>query len=180
MPARLASRAVWVAPGLLSRMNARHTSAPATTIAASRPIPASRPVDQSAGWRSADEVTAGVVGAPAAAPPRLTYRGGPLLSAVKVFTVFWGSTWSQAPQSGLLGEINGFFDYILTSALIDQLAEYSVARYQIIRKRQCDQISGDRHHLLEEHRPERNVGCDPGHLEDGQAEPTGSKDHLAG
>ena len=45
-----------------------------------------------------DEVTAGVVGAPAAAPPHLTYRGGQLLSAVKVFTVFWGSTWFRRPS----------------------------------------------------------------------------------
>jgi hypothetical protein len=78
-----------------------------------------------------DEMTAVVSGAPPAAPPKLTYRGGPLLSAVKVFTVFWGSAWSQAPQSGVLGEINGFFDFILTSALMDQLAEYSVPKYPI-------------------------------------------------
>ncbi len=25
------------------------------------------------------------------APPKLTYRGGPLLTSVQVFTVFWGS-----------------------------------------------------------------------------------------
>ena len=63
--------------------------------------------------------------APAAAP-NLTYRNGPLLTAVQVFTVFWGSAWQQAPNSGLLQQINQFFDYILTSQLIDQLGEYSV------------------------------------------------------
>ena len=41
-----------VAPALSSRMNARHTSAPAATMAALRSIPAARPVAQSAGWRS--------------------------------------------------------------------------------------------------------------------------------
>ena len=51
MPASSASRAVWLAPGLASRMKARHTSAPAATIAALRAILAA-PVDQSAGWRS--------------------------------------------------------------------------------------------------------------------------------
>src|SRR5450755_4801817 len=61
-----------------------------------------------------------------AAPPKLTYRNGPLLTAVQVFTVFWGSAWQQAPNSGLLKQINQFFDYILTSQLIDQLGEYSV------------------------------------------------------
>jgi hypothetical protein len=64
--------------------------------------------------------------AAAAVAPHLTYRNGPLLTAVQVFTVFWGSAWQQAPNSGLLQQINQFFDYIFTSQLIDQLGEYSV------------------------------------------------------
>lgn len=55
----------------------------------------------------------------------LTYRGGPLLPAVEVFTFFWGSAW-QDKQASLVDQINQFFDFILTSALLDQLAEYSV------------------------------------------------------
>jgi hypothetical protein len=62
----------------------------------------------------------------AAAAPHLTYRNGPLLTAVQVFTVFWGSAWQQAPNSDLLKRINQFFDFILTSQLIDQLGEYGV------------------------------------------------------
>src|SRR5437879_3901121 len=62
----------------------------------------------------------------AAVAPRLTYRGGPLLTAVEVFTVFWGAEWQQAPQSALVTNLNLFFDFILTSALMDQLGEYSV------------------------------------------------------
>lgn len=64
--------------------------------------------------------------AAAAAAPHLSYRNGPLLTAVQVFTVFWGSAWEQAPNSTLAGQMNQFFDYILTSALLDQLGEYSV------------------------------------------------------
>jgi hypothetical protein len=64
--------------------------------------------------------------APPAPAPQLTFRGGPLLTAVEVFTVFWGPAWQQAPQSGLLQTINQFFDFILTSPLIDQLAEFNV------------------------------------------------------
>ena len=63
--------------------------------------------------------------APATAP-ELTYRGGPLLSAVEVFTFFWGPAWQQDPQAALVAEVNAFFDFVLTSALMDQLAEYSV------------------------------------------------------
>ena len=61
-----------------------------------------------------------------AVPPRLTYRGGPLMTNVEVFTVFWGSAWNQQPQSQLVPKLNSFFDAILTSPLIDQLGEYSV------------------------------------------------------
>jgi len=65
-------------------------------------------------------------GAVAAAPPQLTYRGGPLLTAVEVFTVFWGAWWQGDGAQQLAGELNGFFDYVLTSELLDQLDEYSV------------------------------------------------------
>ena len=62
----------------------------------------------------------------AAAGPQLTYRNGPLITAAEVFVIFWGAAWEQAPQSGLVPQINQFFDYVLTSALMDQMAEYSV------------------------------------------------------
>ena len=64
--------------------------------------------------------------APVAAPS-LTYRGGPLLPAVQVFTFFWGDVWSQDPLTATAQQINEFFDFVVTSPLIDQLAEYNVA-----------------------------------------------------
>jgi len=63
--------------------------------------------------------------------PHLTYRNGPLISAVEVFTIFWGAAWQKAPQSDLLTHVNQFFDYVLTSPLIDQLAEYNVPGHSI-------------------------------------------------
>jgi len=63
-----------------------------------------------------------------AATPQLTYRNGPLIAAVEVFTIFWGAAWKQAPQSALIGQLNTFFDFVLTSPLIDQLAEYDVPK----------------------------------------------------
>jgi hypothetical protein len=74
--------------------------------------------------------------AKAAAPqvaPKLTYRNGPLLTSVQVFTVFWGSDWNTAPQDALLPKLNQFFDFILASQLLDQLAEYSVPNQKIVR-----------------------------------------------
>lgn len=58
-------------------------------------------------------------------PPQLTYRNGPLLTSVEVFTIFWGTAW-QGSNAMLVAQINQFFDFILTSPLIDQLAEYNV------------------------------------------------------
>jgi hypothetical protein len=47
-----------------------------------------------------------------------------------VYTVFWGNAWSGS-LSGLATQINQFFRFILTSSLIDQLAEYSVPNFKI-------------------------------------------------
>lgn len=71
-----------------------------------------------------------VAPAPGAAPgptPNLTYRGGPLLTAVQVFTFFWGDGWQGQAQDGLMQQVIQFFDYLVASPLIDQMAEYSVA-----------------------------------------------------
>jgi len=75
-----------------------------------------------------DSVVQPLVEAPAAPAtvPQLTYRNGPLLTAVEVFTIFWGPSWQQPPQSAMVTQVNQFFDFILTSPLIDQLSEYNV------------------------------------------------------
>jgi hypothetical protein len=67
-----------------------------------------------------------VFGIKAPAAPKLLYNGGTLLTSVQVFTVFWGSSWGTKPLQGLVKSVNDFFDFVLTSALIDQLKEYSV------------------------------------------------------
>ena len=58
--------------------------------------------------------------------PNLTYRGGPLLTNVQVFAIFWGNAWSNPANSPLLTHMNEFFDFMLASKLIDQLSEYGV------------------------------------------------------
>jgi len=60
-----------------------------------------------------------------AAPPRLTYRGGPLLSAVEVISAFWGAEW-QGADAILRRQVNDFFTFVLTSTLMEQLSEYSI------------------------------------------------------
>src|SRR5437588_7084014 len=71
-------------------------------------------------------------GEPRAAPtqaPHLTYRGGPLLTSVQVFTLFWGAAWQDDMQ--LIQQLNAFFDDVVVSPLIDQLTEYSVQAMSI-------------------------------------------------
>src|SRR5260221_5633754 len=66
-----------------------------------------------------------------AAVPKLVYRNGPLITSVEIFTIFWGASWQQEPSAGILAQMNQFFDFILTSSLMGQLAEYSVAGQSI-------------------------------------------------
>lgn len=73
----------------------------------------------------ADELAAPAHGATPAAAPQLVFGGGPLLGAVEVFTVFWGDWWGSGDGATLATRLNGFFDWVVTSPLLDQLAEYS-------------------------------------------------------
>ena len=70
----------------------------------------------------------------------LTYHGGPLLSAVEVVPIFWGGAWEQMPLRDLIVQVNQFFDFILTSSLIDLLAEYSVPGNEIGHGRRIDTV----------------------------------------
>src|SRR5436190_19210942 len=60
-----------------------------------------------------------------AAPPaaQLTYRGGPLLTAVEVVTVYWGAAWNEATAQATAQSLNAFFQFMRASPHIDQLAE---------------------------------------------------------
>jgi hypothetical protein len=62
----------------------------------------------------------------AAAAPELTYRGGPLLANAAVVALYWGPQWRDAPLATVAGRMDAFLDFVLTSALMDQLGEYSV------------------------------------------------------
>jgi len=75
-------------------------------------------------WRIVPLQTAPRLGA--AITPQLTYRNGPLLTNVEAFTVFWGKAWQDATNSAVAKQMNEFFDFILTSKLMDQMVEYSV------------------------------------------------------
>lgn len=66
-----------------------------------------------------------------AATPRLTYRGGPLLASPQVFLLFWGDAWQSEPHATVMGRLRDFFGFVLTSPLLDQLAEYDVPGYTI-------------------------------------------------
>ncbi|HME07771.1 MAG TPA: hypothetical protein VKG25_11995 [Bryobacteraceae bacterium] len=77
------------------------------------------------------ELSQAVEGVAAAPPPHLSYRGGPLMTSVEIFTVFWGKPWTTAPLTTTAQNLNKFFQFIVTSPLIDQLMEYSVPQFPI-------------------------------------------------
>jgi hypothetical protein len=70
---------------------------------------------------------------PQAPPPaNLVYNHGPLISEVKVYTIFWGKHWkSNKSFVNLSKNINMFFGDILVSPLMDQLAEYNTGTFTI-------------------------------------------------
>ena len=63
-----------------------------------------------------------------ATSPQLTYRGGPLIQNVEVTTIYWGSAWQNDP---IRVQLDAYFDFIVSSSLIDQLTEYNVPGFTI-------------------------------------------------
>lgn len=70
----------------------------------------------------------GIGRAAPAAPPQLNYHGGPLLANPEVTTIYWGTAWNS---DRLRAEMDAFFDFIVTSSLLAQLAEYNVSGFTI-------------------------------------------------
>jgi len=60
-------------------------------------------------------------------PPSLQYHGGPVIQAVEVIPIYWGAEWATGTNAQLATQLDGFFDFIVTSSYIDMLAEYSIA-----------------------------------------------------
>src|SRR5437879_12030768 len=67
-----------------------------------------------------------------AAPPtaQLTYRGGPLLTAVEVVTVYWGAAWNEPTAQATAQSVHGIFHFVVSSPYIDQLGEYNTPQYK--------------------------------------------------
>jgi hypothetical protein len=81
------------------------------------------------------ELVAPAPGVPAPPPPALTYRGGPLLGAVQVFSIFWGAAWSDAAQRATIDRVTTFFQFVVASPYVDLLAEYGTPGQAIGRGR---------------------------------------------
>ncbi|HEX4575070.1 MAG TPA: hypothetical protein VH158_08060 [Gemmatimonadales bacterium] len=85
--------------------------------------------------RVPDALIAPAPGVPAPPPPALTYRGGPLLDAVQVFSVFWGAAWADAAQRPTIDRLSAFFQFVVASPYLDLLAEYGAPGQAIGRGR---------------------------------------------
>ncbi len=64
---------------------------------------------------------------PGAPVPSLVNHGGPVLEAVEVVTIYWGAAWGSGTNATLAGQLDQFFDFLLTSSYMDLLTEYSTA-----------------------------------------------------
>lgn len=70
-------------------------------------------------------------GTAAPANAKLVYNGGVLLPNVEVFTVFWGKQYAKGGVlADLPAKVNTFFDSILQSTMMDQMAEYNTPKYK--------------------------------------------------
>src|ERR1019366_2927071 len=89
------------------------------------------PAKQPAGPRiivpPAEFIAHGVTPTPGAPPPDLTNHGGPVVQSVQVVPIYWGAAWASGTNATLATQIDGFFDFIVTSSLMDLLGEYSLA-----------------------------------------------------
>jgi hypothetical protein len=77
---------------------------------------------------------------PAAPPPNLVYHGGPVLGSVQVVPIYWGNAWSSGMNAQLAAGLDGFFDFIVTSSLMDLLAEYSTPTIAIQRGQRLQSV----------------------------------------
>jgi hypothetical protein len=76
---------------------------------------------------TAEFVARGVAPTAGAPVPHLQNHGGPVLGAVEVIPVYWGAAWATGTNAQLASQVDGFFDFILTSSYMDLLNEYSTA-----------------------------------------------------
>ena len=74
----------------------------------------------------AEFIAHGVSPIPNAPAPVLTNHGGTVLQNAQVVPIYWGAAWASGTNATLPGQIDAFFDFILTSSLIDLLGEYSL------------------------------------------------------
>jgi hypothetical protein len=88
-----------------------------------------------------DFVPRGVAPIAGAPTPHLTNHGGKVIGSVEVVPIYWGAAWASGANAQLASQLDGYFDYITQSSLIDMLAEYSVAGTQILHGNRLTSIS---------------------------------------
>jgi hypothetical protein len=112
-------------------MATKKRKSPAKRSPRRRPTPELRDAIRIVPVAAPNELFGHVAAVPAAPPPQLTYRGGHLLSSVQVFNLYVGAAWSTGHPKTVAAGLDAFFKFVLTSSLIDQLAEYDVPKYKI-------------------------------------------------
>jgi hypothetical protein len=85
-------------------------------------------------------VARGLAAAAGAPTPNLQYHQGPVIGSVEVVPIYWGAAWSSGTNAALASQLDGFFDFIVTSSYIDSLHEYSTASTSIEHGRRLTSV----------------------------------------
>jgi hypothetical protein len=72
--------------------------------------------------------------------PLLVNHGGPVLGSVEVVPIYWGAAWANGSNAQLAAQLDSFFDFILTSSLMDMLRQYSTATTTIQHGRRLQSV----------------------------------------
>jgi len=72
--------------------------------------------------------------------PNLQNHGGKVIQSVAVVPIFWGASWSTGINAQLIPQLEGFFDFIVTSSIMDMLAEYSTSSTPIQHGRRLPSV----------------------------------------
>lgn len=76
-----------------------------------------------------DAISAVPLGHSIKVAPRVTYFGGPVISNIQVFTIYWGSSFTK-PQAD---KVENYYKQVVNSSYLDWLVEYNTPSQRIGR-----------------------------------------------
>jgi hypothetical protein len=107
-------------------MTSREKTAPSAPISI---VPLAGPVPHGLAPKTAD-----------ARGPHLVNHGGRVIGSVEVVPIYWGAAWASGANAQLTAQLDGFFDFVVTSSVVDLLNEYSTPSIAIKHGRRLTSV----------------------------------------